>query len=1282
MNTMRFVVKGACCLIALLAANVAGAETKTYSGVTKGDWSVDANWTPAGVPGPDDEVTISDKAVTLNDAAAVASLTLGAGATLTVQAAPSVSPAFADLYANATIVNVTGLLKVAEGATLALVCDPATGAAVFFKVGSFTLEAGGRVNADHAGYNWQSTEPAPEGAKVSGKFWTWAPAANSQSGGGAAHGGMASSGSTVTYGYKYAPHFAGSPAYWNGTATFAPGGGVVAIWATGAMTVNGVVSANADWSGDAGYAAPAGGSVWLAGATMTVSAAARVTAVGASTESGAGAGGGRISLAVGLDASDLASLSDGSEPPGFAYADEVSGFYCSAAGGYLNGKKLPLQQMGGAGTVTLVTKGEAQLEVTPADEPVPPAPDDVCAGVAKAFTGASGGDWHDGANWTPTGVPCANDDVTVDGVRVEATRGISAKTLTLSGAAVLHVKARFVAAASDYDLYTGSTKVAVTGAMTLLDTAKVMPENDPESGAPVEFVVGSLTVGPNASFDATALGWAVVEWDQTKPINPRANFIMRNVKSQCLYTVAPSTGSSHTVAPGYGGEAKKTSGNFYGKTYGNQYAPFLPGAPASGYTAPIPRGGGTVFIRSAGKVALDGKILANGTVSSAYTCTTGGGVWIIAKSFAAGDGARIEAKGWSTCGPGGGRIAIASGVSAAEADLLAQGTLPEGVTIGDITSVAYSVEGGKGSAVAGDDTANQGNPGTAVMIFGTSGDTQIQVFGNPVTTADSDPVGANSFAQGETVMFYAAADHGAFGTTADGASRYRCTGYVVSNATAEVASGTGSSFQLTVGNAPLTVTWQWADEERRVTVDAADGGAVLCDGEAVELPFSCWHSSATPATLTAVPSAGREFVCWVGDVEYGKVFENPLTLTEVKTRKLKPVFRLAEAPVTRTWKAKAKGDWLDASKWEPAGIPGADDAVVIGSGEVTCTNAVTVGSVALSGGATMKVCGPSCEIVHLKVARDVVLTGAKSELDVGTSYQRANGIVEIGGDLRLEGTENKFTFAAGPLNRGFTHVSGAGFVTVGGTCHVAGGCWVMPESDKYDGGSALFRIGNVVLDENGGFDASTKGYGFDSDKRPTCLAPGTGFEYQWAGSYGGRGYEKDDTHPGQTYGQELAPVEPGSPTGVFGGNVARGGGLVRIIANRMTVNGTVRAVGGNNYDGSSGGGIWLAAQRFKFGPTAKLLANALDNTDYAGGGGGRIALTEKATEAQLGELARTGAVQLERFMTKLDEAAFEEKWGADIVNVKGGMQGKLQQGGDGTFVFLHAKVGGMTILVR
>ncbi len=33
--------------------------------------------------------------------------------------------------------------------------------------------------------------------------------------------------------------------------------------------------------------------------------------------------------------------------------------------------------------------------------------------VEKQFSGASGGDWFEASNWTPNGVPGADDDVTI-----------------------------------------------------------------------------------------------------------------------------------------------------------------------------------------------------------------------------------------------------------------------------------------------------------------------------------------------------------------------------------------------------------------------------------------------------------------------------------------------------------------------------------------------------------------------------------------------------------------------------------------------------------------------------------------------------------------------------------------------------------------------------------------------------------------------------------------------------------------------------------------------------
>ena len=143
----------------------------------------------------------------------------------------------------------------------------------------------------------------------------------------------------------------------------------------------------------------------------------------------------------------------------------------------------------------------------------------------------------------------------------------------------------------------------------------------------------------------------------------------------------------------------------------------------------------------------------------------------------------------------------------------------------------------------------------------------------------------------------------------------------------------------------------------------------------------------------------------------------------------------------------------------------------------------------------------------------------------------------------------------------------------------------------------------------------------------------------------------------------------------------------------MDIDGTIRANGGVGFAGGSGGGIWLVANKFAFGPNARLSArgggsdvepnpNHNSQYDYGGGGGGRIALTQRASEADLQTLAEMGTLPHLEQHEQLDEAAFEAKWGADIIDVRGGAQNRVTQGEDGTFIWYKGTVSGLTILLR
>jgi hypothetical protein len=62
------------------------AGTKNFTGPSGGTWSTAGNWTPSGVPGASDNVSIAGKSVTLSSSATVAGVSLTGGGALTIAA--------------------------------------------------------------------------------------------------------------------------------------------------------------------------------------------------------------------------------------------------------------------------------------------------------------------------------------------------------------------------------------------------------------------------------------------------------------------------------------------------------------------------------------------------------------------------------------------------------------------------------------------------------------------------------------------------------------------------------------------------------------------------------------------------------------------------------------------------------------------------------------------------------------------------------------------------------------------------------------------------------------------------------------------------------------------------------------------------------------------------------------------------------------------------------------------------------------------------------------------
>ncbi len=219
-------------------------------------------------------------------------------------------------------------------------------------------------------------------------------------------------------------------------------------------------------------------------------------------------------------------------------------------------------------------------------------------------------------------------------------------------------------------------------------------------------------------------------------------------------------------------------------------------------------------------------------------------------------------------------------------------------------------------------------------------------------------------------------------------------------------------------------------------------------------------------------------------------------------------------------------------------------------------------------------------------------------------------------------------------------------VRVSGSMAVAASSWVYPYADETNGAACRFTVASLRVDENGGFNADSKGYRGGGLPASAGHGPGRGSYYNWRGSgggYGGQGgwCKRVDSSQwgvagGSPYCASNAPTQPGSgggsqrPTWRSGGS---GGGLIRIeVGGAADMDGILTANGEDPSDtdpgAGSGGGILILCQSFAGGANALLRANGGPGSTAGGGpgGGGRIAViignSEEDREGILGGALR------------------------------------------------------------
>ena len=838
--------------------------------------------------------------------------------------------------------------------------------------------------------------------------------------------------------------------------------------------------------------------------------------------------------------------------------------------------------------------------------------------------------------------------------------------------------------------YDSAFAFTVGGALTLDDSASVYPEAELLTGNPVRFdVAGDVFIGEKASFNATTRGWGWVSW-VNEGLDPRYLG-----KEGSYFTLSPGYGSSYTFGGAYGG-GNATAPR---KAFGFAYAPYLSGGVDGAYS--ICRAGGQVWIKTPGTITLKGMIVANGgTGPSTSSKSSGGGVWLIAKRFVGGPAAMIQADGgeWgqeinsSGCG---GRVSIALGVSDDDLAALARGDRPDGLSYSDSISLVNASALGARSTSDGHGGYNKAPDGTLTTVIGEIDAYPLEFVSVPVQClAEGLSYATTNVDKG--VQWCQAIGEKGYDPTDPQRVRYTLSHWVISNSTEEVARGTGSNVTFLPDKGPFTLTLHWTNRETRGRVEPNDAalGSVRVGSGAAGAAADVWNAEGTPFVFEAVPADGAEFLYWTGDVPYGKATESQIEVEADKPANLRPIFRVREAACTRTWKGAAKTvkDWNAPANWEPANIPGFDDDVIVPQGTADATNAIIVGSLTVSGAAKVQVAQAAAksrlEEGLLTVARDVVLTDtAALALGVKGGVIRCNA--HIGGDFTLAGAST-FSIAAGRIEGAFTHATGSGEVRVGGHLDVRGESVIRPYSERYAGGSIVFRVNRLTLAEAASFDAVNAGYRYyDDGRNPTSWGPGSGSTYQIGAGYGGYGIGYSNSK-GLTYGFEYAPVQPGSAKGsyvVSGGfvsNTMGGGGLIRIHAQYATLAGTLDATGDLS---SSGGGIWVTCgRRLEVLPTAVFKAQGGVRCTGAGspGGGGRIALVWPVVEADVQELAETGEIARWREMAQRDETAKFLAEHPDVtVNVECGEPDKFPNDiYRGTFRVLNAVRYGLMIQVR
>ena len=1153
---------------------------RTWTGGGDGkSWSDPANWSPADVPGEQDELIVDAGTSLLISEATPVFDSVSIGGTLT----------FTNWMTRLAAKNIT----IKSGATVTCAGPfndtfDMSNRVWFAASEAFTLESGAKINVNELGYGTVTNVSAGRGGMGPGKTgWD----------SGAAYGGC-------TFGKN--PCGDASAPLWPGTSggvrasgyRLWPGGGAVYIdCSTATVTVNGSITSDGHVGGEWAYGPSTGGSIYIKSRRFK-SSGATITAKGGNRSGRASSASGgriaitydpsvqtvddvdsstRISAACGKNGDNWAvpndqSYAQGSKSttdsgrwarPGTVYFsdDRLLGKVLACPAGFsgeiiLGSGKTAVIDRGfslsdgyivfGNNLTNITVKGDVALDGVDAYLSV--GASDHYSGFVRPFVFTSS-----------TGVPPRleiDGDLTMTmGSRLDLFGVMTVDWTNSVPGGVLDVKGDISMSGRAADAAKGITAL----------TSIVYCASCPTNGTGYHVFATNVTIGAEARFDGREFGYQ--QWDSSADASGRG----------------PGKGSRY-IGAGHAG-AGYGANNTYGKTYGygdlrrpvtpgSSGGPLTEGASMSGWRWQSP-GGSAFRLVAYDHLAIDGQLRVDAIPLGSSGCAgSGGSLWLEAKTFAATPGALISAAGGTTTSDaagGGGRISLWLGAPGLGDDEIA--AISE-VTVADVgvQEGTFDVSGGK--TQGGADGCNSAGDGVMRFFNAVPMGQNLEIVSDPLDAFGTCEPGYGPHTVAAGGHTYTATD------VIDPVTqiRSRCIGWTLERLNAETGAyepvqyGDTGECVFTMDDAMYRLTWKWTFEAK-VAVTPTVGGTVTISAPPKD---AGWYTLGSTVTLTPNPSSGYAFTTWGGDVADDKTLDNPLVLTADAAKELTCGFQAVVPGGQRfTWTGgAANGAWYDTRNWQNdsgvAGLPIVGDTVVFPEDS---------GTVILD--------RPTAELTALTVSS-------------GTTLFTTNWTTAIRAQTMT--------------------VADGGMVTCAG-----------PFSDRYTEAYQNIDMSNRVwivcgalnVEQGGTITADGKGYGEPTGISSTAkraYGPGGTASYGCGGAHGGVGQKiGDGVVLKAAYDSLTNPELPGS-SGGCGWNSARcapGGGVIRVEATgTVRLDGTLTAKGaaGQWYratGGGAGGTVYISANKVTANGGGVCVAGgaASNGTDsMTAGGGGRIAI--------------------------------------------------------------------------